>query len=103
MQQAKWCGLLLLLPPLLPAVCFTAPHPSRAAAVTGDVPAWLLRHDSHMALANSAAMRLAGITGATADPPGGAILRGPDGEPAGLLTDAAMQLVAGERGKRGAG
>lgn len=99
---AEWCGMLQLLV-LLPALHFTAPHPPPAAAATGDVPAWLLRHDSHMALANSAALRLADITGATPDPPGGAILRGPDGQPAGLLTDAAMQLVAGERGTRGAG
>lgn len=78
--------------------CAHCPAPAAAAAATGDVPTWLLRHDSHMALANSAALRLAGITAATADPAGGAILRGPDGEPTGLLTDAAMQLVAGEQG-----
>ena len=50
-----------------------------------------------MGFANSAALRLAGVGAATPDPPGGTILRGADGEPSGLLTDTAMQLVAGGR------
>ncbi|EFN53779.1 hypothetical protein CHLNCDRAFT_136426 [Chlorella variabilis] len=65
--------------------------------MTPTTPTWLVRHDAHMGLANSAALRLAGIGRDTPDPPGGAILRqgGPDGQPTGLLTDAAMQLLAG--------
>jgi len=47
-----------------------------------------------MALANSVALRLAGINRHTADPPGGQIVRDPaTGEPTGLLKDSAMNLV----------
>lgn len=57
-------------------------------------PCFLVRYDGHMALANSPALKLAGITAATADPPGGQIVRSAAGdEPTGLLRDAAMQLV----------
>jgi predicted amidohydrolase YtcJ len=60
---------------------------------TGEVPVFVSRYDGHMALANSAAMRLAGVTAATTDPPGGAILRDARGEPNGLFQDAAMSIV----------
>lgn len=58
-------------------------------------PVFLRRYDGHMALVNSRVLRLAGITAATADPPGGVIYR-KDGsrEPTGLLRDNAMDLVA---------
>jgi len=46
-----------------------------------------------MALGNSAAIRLAGVTAATPDPPGGAIVRDARGEPTGLFKDAAMSAV----------
>jgi predicted amidohydrolase YtcJ len=46
-----------------------------------------------MALANSLALRLAGITRETADPPGGTIVRDARGEPTGVLKDAAMDPV----------
>lgn len=39
------------------------------------VPAFLLRMDSHMALANSAALQLAGVGAETPDPQGGVIVR----------------------------
>jgi predicted amidohydrolase YtcJ len=42
---------------------------------------------------NSAALRAAGITGATEDPPGGRIGRDPAGEPDGLLFETAARLV----------
>jgi hypothetical protein len=58
-----------------------------------DRPAWLERVDGHAGWANSKALQLAGITRATPDPPGGKILRDPDGNPTGVLVDAAMQLV----------
>ena len=44
-------------------------------AVTGDRPAWLSRVDGHMALANTAALKLAGVTRNTAAIPGGEIVR----------------------------
>jgi len=61
--------------------------------VTGDHPAWLDRYDGHMGLANSAALKLAGVDRNTPDPPGGVILRDADGNPTGALKDAAAGLV----------
>lgn len=61
---------------------------------TPDHPVFVSRLDGHMALANSVALRLAGITRATPDPPGGAIVRDAAGEPTGVLKDAAMSAVA---------
>jgi hypothetical protein len=46
-----------------------------------------------MALANSVALKLAGVTKATKAPPGGEIVRDANGEPTGILKDAAMDLV----------
>jgi predicted amidohydrolase YtcJ len=52
------------------------------------------RLDGHMALANSLALRLAGVTRQTIDPPGGIIVRDPKtGEPTGILKDAAQSFV----------
>lgn len=59
-----------------------------------DRPALLRRYDGHMALANSAALKLAGITAQTPDPAGGVIYRKPGSkEPTGILRDNAMDLV----------
>ncbi len=62
-------------------------------AVTPDNPVFVNRLDGHMALANSLALELAGITRDTPDPPGGSIVRDADGEPTGVLKDAAMSAV----------
>lgn len=62
-------------------------------AVTPDHPVWINRLDGHMSLANSAALKLAGITRATKDIPGGAIVRDRKGEPTGVLKDNAMDPV----------
>jgi predicted amidohydrolase YtcJ len=63
-------------------------------AVTPDNPVCLNRLDGHMVLANSAALRLAGITRDTPVPAGGEIVKDPaTGEPTGILKDAAMNLV----------
>lgn len=59
-----------------------------------DHPVFVSRLDGHMAVANSLALRIAGVTAKTADIPGGEIVRGDDGEPAGVLKDAAMALVS---------
>ena len=59
-----------------------------------DRPVFIRRYDGHMGLANSAAMKLAGITAETKDPPGGVIYRLADGKtPSGVLKDNAMSLV----------
>jgi len=62
--------------------------------VSPDNPVFLSRIDGHVAVANSLALRRAGITRETPDPPGGRIQRDArTGEPTGLLLDAAMGLV----------
>ncbi|XP_057453634.1 protein LONG AFTER FAR-RED 3 isoform X1 [Lotus japonicus] len=61
--------------------------------VTLNNPVWLSRMDGHMGLANSVALRLAGITNLTDNPRGGSIVRTSNGEPTGLLIDSAMSLV----------
>jgi len=62
-------------------------------SATPEHPVWINRLDGHMALANSAALRAAGVTRAVKDVAGGEIVRGADGEPTGLLKDNAMSLV----------
>jgi predicted amidohydrolase YtcJ len=62
--------------------------------VTPDNPVFVNRTDGHMSLANSVALKLAGITRETRDVPGGVIVRDPkSGEPTGVLKDAAISLV----------
>jgi len=62
-------------------------------AETPNNPVFLDRYDGHMSLANSAALRLAGITPQTPDPPGGLIVRDEHGNPTGALKDAAKDFV----------
>lgn len=62
-------------------------------AFTKDVPVFVNRLDGHMALANSVALKLAGVTKETKDPPGGLIVRDAQGEPTGILKDAAMSFI----------
>jgi len=57
-------------------------------------PVFVSRLDGHMALANSMALRMAGITRDTADPAGGTIVRDGQGEPTGVLKDNAMDPVS---------
>jgi predicted amidohydrolase YtcJ len=65
-------------------------------AVTPDHPVFISRYDGHAALANSLALKLAGVTRETREPVGGVIVRDParQGEPTGVLKDAAEELVA---------
>jgi predicted amidohydrolase YtcJ len=59
-----------------------------------DRPVFIRRYDGHMALANSAALKRAGIDADTKDPPGGVVYRLADGKtPSGILKDNAMALV----------
>lgn len=61
---------------------------------TPNTPVFVNRLDGHMALANSIALKLAGVTSATKDPDGGVIVRDPKtGEPTGVLKDAAQSFV----------
>ncbi|MDE3062562.1 MAG: amidohydrolase, partial [Acidobacteriota bacterium] len=61
--------------------------------VTGDHPAFLDRIDGHIAIANSAALAAAAITGKTQPPEGGAIDLDANGEPTGILRESAQGLV----------
>ena len=62
-------------------------------ALTPDTPVFVSRYDGHMGLANSVALRLAGITAQTPDPPGGTIVHDAQGNPTGALKDAAMDPI----------
>ncbi|HKW75468.1 MAG TPA: amidohydrolase [Terriglobales bacterium] len=62
-------------------------------SITGDHPAIFTRVDGHIAIANTAALKAAGITAQSADPHGGKIDRDAKGEPTGILRETAMQLV----------
>lgn len=61
--------------------------------VTKDWPVFVDRLDGHEALANSLAMKLAGVDKNTKDVPGGVIVRDAEGNPTGVFKDAAKGLI----------
>ena len=62
--------------------------------VVPDQPVFVERLDGHMGVANSFALKLAGITKDTETPEGGLIVKDPlTGEPTGVLKDNAMNLI----------
>src|SRR5881628_3568671 len=64
-------------------------------SVTPSNPVFVSRLDGHEALANAAAMKVAGITKDTPTPAGGEILRDPKtGEPIGIFKDQALDLIS---------
>ena len=71
-----------------------APLPTKEMidAATPDHPVFVSRLDGHMALANSLALKLAGVTEETKDPPGGLIVRdSKTGEPTGVLKKSILR------------
>ncbi len=63
-------------------------------SITGKHPVFIERYDGHMSLANSIALKLAGVDKNTPNPPGGEIVKDPKtGEPTGVLKDEATNLV----------
>src|SRR5205823_4597070 len=73
-----------------------APLPTKEMidGLTPNHPLFVNRLDGHMALANSLALKLAGVTRETKDPDGGVIVRdSKTGEPTGILKDAAQSFV----------
>lgn len=62
-------------------------------SLTAETPVFVSRLDGHMGLANGRALKLAGITPETPNPPGGTIVRYDDGRPTGILKDEAQGLV----------
>ena len=74
----------------------SAPLPTKELIdqFTRNTPVFVSRLDGHMALANSLALKLAGVTRETPDPAGGLIVRDTKtGEPTGVLKDSAMSYV----------
>lgn len=70
------------------------PRASWIDSVTPRTPVFIQRLDGHMSLANTAAMRAAGITHETKDVSGGEIVRDQSGAPTGVFKDNAAGLVA---------
>lgn len=64
------------------------------AEAVGERLAFITSHDGHSAWASPAALRLAGVTAAAADPAGGRIERDASGSPTGVLRERALDLVA---------
>ena len=70
------------------------PGASDLDRVAPDHPAYLTAKSLHAAWANSAALKLAGITAETPDPKDGKIQRDANGAPTGVLLEGAVNLVA---------
>ena len=70
-------------------------HPTRDEldTVTADRPMLLVRTCGHLGVANSAALRLAGIDDSTPNPQGGEIDRDTHGKATGLLRETALKIV----------
>lgn len=79
-DETKWADSLL-------------PSAALIDGATKDIPALLSRTDGHLALANSAALKAAGINAKTPEVAGGVIERDKQGNPTGILKDAAIDLV----------
>lgn len=71
----------------------TLPTREMLSRAVPENPVWLRRVDGHAGLANDEAMRRAGVTAETQDPPGGEIVRDQTGEPTGVFVDNAMSLI----------
>jgi len=61
--------------------------------VTGSHPATFVRVDGHISVANTAALKLGGVTAQTQAPEGGKIDHDAGGEPTGILRETARGLV----------
>ena len=64
-------------------------------AILADRPYFLWSADGHVGWANSAALKLAGVTRETPDPADGRIERDSKGVPTGFLIDGALGMVSG--------
>ncbi len=85
-HQAKWDH------PPSPNVLGFPVHAS-LSKVSPRNPVWLTHASGHAGFANAEALRLAGISKTTPDPPGGQILKDAQGNPTGLLNEKALSLV----------
>src|SRR5260370_39538581 len=62
-------------------------------ALTPETPVSVNRYDGHEVLVNSVTLNLAKVDAKTPDPPGGQIVHDAQGNPTGVLRDAAQDLV----------
>lgn len=62
-------------------------------SISPNNPVFLTHASGHASMVNGMALKIAGITRKTPNPPGGEILHGPDGEPTGFLRETAQGLV----------
>ncbi|GEO96903.1 amidohydrolase [Kocuria turfanensis] len=70
------------------------PDIERLDAITGDRPLYLRHVSGHLSITNTATLRLVGALAPDfEDPVGGAVLRGPDGRPTGVVEESAQSLV----------
>ncbi|GHI01460.1 amidohydrolase [Neobacillus kokaensis] len=72
-------------------------HPTRddLDKVSTELPVYIAHTSGHLGVANSAALKIAGITKDTPNPPGGVIVKDPKtGEPTGVLEESAKNLVS---------
>ena len=65
--------------------------------VAPNNPVWLTQTTGHYGVANSYALKMAEVTAATPDPPAGTIDRDAQGNPTGVMKEAAMGLVYAPR------
>lgn len=72
----------------------TLPTHDALSAISPANPVWLSRVDGHAALANKAAMELAGIDEGVSSPAGGEIIRDAQSRPTGVFVDNAQGLIA---------
>jgi len=79
------------------------PHASHLDSVAPNHPVYLTAKSLHAAWANSAALKLAGITSSTPNPENGEIQRDERGQPTGVLLESAMDLVSAKIPQAGIG
>ncbi len=70
------------------------PDRSILDAAASDRPVLVHRYCGHVAIANTAALALAGIDSRTPDPAGGSVDRDASGEPTGVLRETAIEMAA---------
>jgi predicted amidohydrolase YtcJ len=85
-HQEKWAS-----PP--PGAVEGLPLHIGLSEVSPENPVILTHASGHAGFVNAKAMELAGIDRNTPDPPGGTLVKGPDGEPIGALRETAQRLV----------
>jgi len=69
------------------------PTHTEMSAISPQNPVLLTHASGHAAIANAAAMKLAGVDRDTPDPAGGALLRDRSGAPTGVLLETAQEMV----------